>query len=66
MTIILNGKDVLLPDNSTLADAVAHLTPDAQRVIAEMNGVIINRTEWKTTPLKPGTTLELITFVGGG
>jgi thiamine biosynthesis protein ThiS len=66
MTIILNGKTMELPDNCSLANTALRFTPDTRRIVAEVDGVIIDRTAWDTFMLKPGAVVELITFMGGG
>jgi thiamine biosynthesis protein ThiS len=35
-------------------------------VVAELNGTVIARSNWKTTALKTQDRLELLSFVGGG
>jgi sulfur carrier protein len=37
-----------------------------EHVVAELNGTVIARSNWKTTALKTQDRLELLSFVGGG
>ena len=37
-----------------------------QLVVVELNGAIINPKNWKSTKIKNGDCLEVVTIVGGG
>lgn len=53
-----------LPAN--LADLLRQLGLDAATVVAEVDGQIVQRTEFALTPLRRGQSIELVRFVGGG
>jgi thiamine biosynthesis protein ThiS len=66
MILTINGQPKTIQDGSSLQAAVASLCKNPDLVIAELNGAIIERTQWAATALNANDRLELITFVGGG
>jgi sulfur carrier protein len=58
----LNGKPRELPDGTTVAGAVAELTPAAAG--GAVDGV--PRGSWTVTPLADGDQVEVVTAVQGG
>lgn len=65
MQIILNGKETEV-DSLYLAELIESYKLKPDHVVAEVDGVIIDRSEWKKYSLKPGMKIELVHFVGGG
>jgi thiamine biosynthesis protein ThiS len=55
-----------LHEGSTVAELVATLAMQADRVALEQNGAIVPRAVWPQTPLAAGDRLEIVHFVGGG
>jgi sulfur carrier protein len=69
MTITVNGKEAQLPE--TAARTVESLLEEldvAQRlyVTVELNGEIVDRAAYETTPVKEGDSIEFLYFMGGG
>jgi sulfur carrier protein len=69
MTITVNGKEAQLPENA--AHTVESLLEEldvAQRlyVTVELNGEIVARPTYETTPVKEGDSIEFLYFMGGG
>jgi sulfur carrier protein len=62
----LNGEPRELPDGSTIAQAVAVLTPAATGVAAAVNGDVVSRGSWAATLLRDGDQVEVVTAVQGG
>jgi len=62
----LNGEPRELPDGARLAQAVAELTVPAGGVAAAVNGDVVPRGSWDTTPLSDGDQVEVVTAVQGG
>ena len=62
----LNGEPHELPDSATLAEAVAQVTDLAAGVAAAVNGDVVPRGSWDTTPLRDGDQVEVVTAVQGG
>ena len=66
MHIILNGKDKIIDKDISLANIVKEVSLSTEFVIAELNGKIIKRQQWRDVLLSDGDVLELVTIVGGG
>jgi sulfur carrier protein len=65
----INGKDKKFEEGSmpaTLTDLLRHLKVDSATIVAELDGQIIERANFSTTPLRNGQTIELVRFVPGG
>jgi thiamine biosynthesis protein ThiS len=69
MQLIINGQTrelETLRQGSTVAELVATLAMQADRVALEQNGEIVPRTQWAATPIAEGDRMEIVHFVGGG
>jgi thiamine biosynthesis protein ThiS len=64
----VNGVEKEFPDGlpATVAELMKTLGVNAATVVAEIDGLIIQRELFAETKLHPGQAVELITFVGGG
>lgn len=64
----INGQDRVFEDGlpETLSALLAELKIDEATVVAEVDGRIIERRDFSSTPLTGGAKIELIRFVGGG
>ncbi|MGD0551071.1 MAG: sulfur carrier protein ThiS [Sedimentisphaerales bacterium] len=65
----INGKEQIFPDDkmpATVADLLQQLGVDSTTVVAELEGQIIERKSFSTTPLHAGQNIELVRFVPGG
>ena len=69
MQLIINGQArefETLSDGSTVADLVAALAMQADRVALECDGEIVSRATWGGSAVREGDRLEIVHFVGGG
>ncbi|OIV36237.1 thiamine biosynthesis protein ThiS [Mangrovactinospora gilvigrisea] len=66
MTVHINGEPTELPDDITLADAIARVTAAREGLAAAVNSTVVPRSAWPTTHLATGDRLELLTAVQGG
>jgi thiazole synthase len=68
MRIELNGEARELPADATLADAVREsgAEQDARGVAVALDGEVIPRGEWDTTPLRDGQVVEVLAAIQGG
>jgi len=69
MKLKINGKVITIEvsdESFLLEDLITHLGYQAQVVVVELNGTIINSEDWFTTKIKDGDCLEVVTIVGGG
>lgn len=67
--LVINGKTHCFKHDEwpgTLGLLLARLNVESSTVVAELDGAIIDRTNFGITTLRPGMKLELIRFVGGG
>jgi len=66
MKITLNGQKKELNSSSSLFELIQNFASDNQRIIAEVNGEIVQNPNWNDIQIKEGDSVELISFVGGG
>jgi len=66
--IELNGGVVELADAATLADAAraAGAPQSARGVAVALDGEVVPRSEWDSTPLRDGATVEVLAAIQGG
>jgi sulfur carrier protein len=66
--LVLNGKPADLPDGASVAAAVgAAGAPEPYRGIAvAVDGEVVRRAEWDSTPLRDGQRVEVLQAVQGG
>jgi sulfur carrier protein len=64
----LNGRAEKLPDGSTVADAVKAAGADGETrgVAVAVDGEVVRRAEWVTTPLAERQAVEVVRAVQGG
>ncbi|HIS53576.1 TPA: sulfur carrier protein ThiS [Candidatus Galligastranaerophilus gallistercoris] len=65
MKIKVNGHEIEIKDNSTIADFVKERNIEGIFAI-EKNLEIINKDRYETEILKEGDNIELVGFTGGG
>lgn len=66
MEVIINGEPHQVSGPISLAQAVALLTSAQAGVAAAVNGDVVRRGAWNTTPLTDGDEVEVLTAVQGG
>ena len=66
--ILLNGEPKTLPEGATAADAVraSGVPREARGVAVALDGEVVPRGEWQSTPLAEGGQVEVLEAVGGG
>jgi sulfur carrier protein len=62
----INGKEVQLPVQITVSDYLASRDLKERLVVVELNGTILNRSEFPSTVISAGDQIEIVHFVGGG
>jgi sulfur carrier protein len=65
MTIEINGAAHELPEEATVADALAAIDAPARGVAVAVDGVVVRRADWGTR-LHEGAAVEVLTAVQGG
>ena len=69
MKITINGKEVIITENAErTVDSLLEELDVSQRlyVTVELNGDILDRPDYVTTPVKDGDVIEFLYFMGGG
>ena len=66
MNVIVNGQPVELTDGATTAVAVQVLTSAPGGIAVAVNGEVVRRRGWESTPLADGDQVEVLTAVQGG
>jgi sulfur carrier protein len=69
LSIVLNGQQrmfEMLHPPVNLAQLIAELQLKGDRIAVELNGEIVQRALWPSTPMTAGDRLEVVHFVGGG
>jgi sulfur carrier protein len=68
MRIELNGEMAELASGATLAEAarVAGAPESARGVAVALDGEVVPRSEWESTPLTDGAAVEVLAAIQGG
>tara|TARA_Y100001978_G_C23574013_1_gene375641 strand:- start:197 stop:403 length:207 start_codon:yes stop_codon:yes gene_type:complete len=68
MKIKVNGEQRLIKSNKSISlyEAMKLLGYSTNTVVVELNKLIINSEGWKTSFVKDGDKLEIVSIVGGG
>ena len=64
--ITVNGKQIQLTSEMSVADYLKQNNYQINRIAVEMNEEILPKYSYSETMLKNGDRLEVVTFVGGG
>jgi sulfur carrier protein len=65
MRLYINGEEHHV-DAKNLVDVVTYFNLEPHLVVAEVDGMIIERSSWEETSIEDGMKIELVQFVGGG
>lgn len=66
MQVRLNGELREVPDGTTVAGLLVHLGVKAPRVAVEVNETVVTKDRYEAHGLRPGDSIEIVAFVGGG
>jgi sulfur carrier protein len=66
MRLTVNGAPTEVDQGVTVAALVATLTDQRRRVAVAVNGEVVPRSSWETTPLREGDSVEVLAAVAGG
>jgi len=66
MTVLVNGERRELHDETTVADVVRSLVDADRGVAVALDGEVVPRSVWATTPLRDGHRVEVLRAVQGG
>lgn len=62
----VNGEPREVPAGLSVEGLLRHLELHPRLVVVEHNGEILRRDGYDAAPVRPGDSLELVHFVGGG
>ncbi|MDH3226143.1 MAG: sulfur carrier protein ThiS [Thermoleophilia bacterium] len=68
VNVSINGTSHSLSEDSTLADAASlfGVTPGESGIAAAVNGRVVPRRNWTSTPLGNGAIVEVVRATAGG
>jgi sulfur carrier protein len=66
MTVTVNGESREIPAGTTVEQLVAQLAAAPSGVAAAVNGEVLPRRTWASTPLADLDEVEVVTAVQGG
>ncbi len=64
--IKINGECIENIEGKTVAEYLTTSGYDTKRVAVELNGDILPKAQYDSTPLQDGDCAEVVSFVGGG
>ncbi len=66
MTVTVNGARWEVTAGTTVADVVARLDVPKRGVAVALDGALVRQASWRTTALREGSTIDVLTAVQGG
>jgi sulfur carrier protein len=68
LTLTVNGNPLTVPAGSTVADVVARLVgrEEPKGIAVAVDRCVIPRSQWSTTPARPGAPIEVVSAAAGG
>jgi sulfur carrier protein len=66
MIVTVNGEGQELPAGATVATVVERLSAPPRGVAVAIEGEVVPRSEWDSTPVVDGARLEIVVAVQGG
>lgn len=66
MRVTVNGEEQDLGSQMTVGSLVAAYRFNPKHVAVEVNGELVPRRAYDTSPLREGDRVEIVTLVGGG
>ena len=64
--VVINGEHRRVPGGTSLAQLIAEIGLDPQRVAVERNLEIVPRSTFDALVVEDGDSFEIVHFVGGG
>ncbi|MEH0937056.1 sulfur carrier protein ThiS [Micromonospora psammae] len=66
MELTVNGAGRTLPGGATVADVVREVTPQQRGVAVAVNGEVVPRSRWSSSPVRDGDRVEVLSAAQGG
>lgn len=64
--MLINGEKYKLENPCTLSDLLKQRNCVLERVAVELNGKVIPKADYGTTMVSDSSSVEIVSFVGGG
>ena len=64
--IQLNGKKLIIESNYSIFDLLKKYKLSDKKIAIELNGIIIQKNNYKKKYLKNNDKIEIVHFIGGG
>jgi sulfur carrier protein len=64
--VLINGEEVAVRDDFTVADAVLSVCSESKGVAVAVDRQVVPRSEWQATTLHQGAHVEVLTAAAGG
>ena len=64
--IVINGFPEAAPPDLTITDLIIKYAAQQQKLGVEVDGILLHPSDYGTTVLRDGSTVELICFAFGG
>ena len=62
----VNGEEMNLKNGITIDELLSEIKFNKERVVVEVDGVIVSKDDFKSFKLTENNTIEVVSFVGGG
>jgi sulfur carrier protein len=68
LVVSVNGDAMTVPAGCMISDVVARLLEGAEPkgIAVAVDRDVVPRSEWPTTPVRPGASVEIVTAAAGG
>lgn len=68
MVVTVNGDAMSVPEGSSILDVVARIMDGSEPrgVAVAVDRCVIPRSQWCSTPARPGSPIEIVTAAAGG
>jgi len=66
IAVHVNGEPWELPAGATVAEVIARLTDAPRGIAVAVDGDVVPRARWASTPVRAGARIEVLTAVQGG
>lgn len=68
MNLVVNGSQLELREQATVADVVEHVAPERGRrgTAVAVNGEVVPKKDWSGSRLSSGDRVEILHAIGGG
>jgi sulfur carrier protein len=68
LVLSVNGDPMTVPEGSMISDVVTRLLEgvEPKGIAVAVDRDVIPRSEWPTTPVRPGAPIEIVTAAAGG